>query len=841
MKKNLTHLSAHYEAIFMAAPTALLMLRPDAPKFTIITANDAYVEATLSSRADLIGKGVFDAFPANPEDGAVSGADRLKASLCRVVDTKEEDEMPVHRYDLPPPPGQSGGFMERFWKPVNTPVFDRHGAIQYIIHRVENVTEAVRMERDHNRFFELATEILVKVDYEGYFLEVNSACESVLGWTPQDMIGQRWVQFLHPADIEMTYAKLERVFEGEECRHFQNRYICKDGNHRWLSWNTFTVPEERVIYCTATDITQSRRLQAVTEGQKRALEMSVHGNPLPSILEQLIRTMENNSRIGVRAAILLMSEDKQHLVSGAAPSLPSEYNQAVNGMRIGPGRGSCGTAASTGVAYSAENIHTDPAWSLCKNMALRHGLQACWSTPIFSSAGEVLGTFALYFDKPTNPNRDKIQLAGIISRTAGMVIEREQILAAKHKWGQQLIQARNDADAANVAKSDFLANMSHEIRTPMNVVIGISDILSKHEELSPSQSALVNTLANSADSLLALINDLLDLSKIEARSIDLERVPFNIGKMVEDIADMMEIRARQKGLKFTAFGHRDHQQILLGDPTRLRQVILNLCSNALKFTDSGEVAICLSCEPSATRDRVDVSIAVTDTGIGIEESKIDTIFQKFTQADSSINRKFGGTGLGLSITKMLVEVMNGSINVKSTPDKGSTFTLTVPLAVDAVDSNTTQAPVIPLRVPAVVADPARIVLLVEDFEPNAIIAARYLAVFGYTCDTATNGREAVEKVKTGSYCAILMDIQMPEMNGFLATRHIRQYERDTGAARTPILAMTAHSMAGDRERCLAADMDDYLSKPFKALDLKTKLSALVKAPAPRARNTIGVR
>ena len=241
---------------------------------------------------------------------------------------------------------------------------------------------------------------------------------------------------------------------------------------------------------------------------------------------------------------------------------------------------------------------------------------------------------------------------------------------------QDLIEAKEKAEAANISKSDFLANMSHEIRTPMNAVVGLSNILAKSSPLTPKQTDFIKTLQLSANSLLGLINDLLDIAKIEAHSVELEHVPFSVVKIVQETVSMMNVRALEKGLTFNV--QQDYacieKRVVLGDPTRLRQILLNLCSNAIKFTENGGISIQISCAPVPNEPKELVKIAVTDSGIGIPSDKIGDIFQKFTQADSSMNRKYGGTGLGLAITKTLTEIMGGTIELESEMGVGSTFT-----------------------------------------------------------------------------------------------------------------------------------------------------------------------
>jgi PAS domain S-box-containing protein len=397
-------------------------------------------------------------------------------------------------------------------------------------------------------------------------------------------------------------------------------------------------------------------------------------------------------------------------------------------------------------------------------------------------------------------------------------------MTAQQQAQEALLEARNAAEAANIAKTEFLANMSHEIRTPMNAIIGLSTILSKSQPLTPRQSDYIRTLSMSADSLLALINDLLDIAKIEARTVELEHIPFSLTRLMQEVASMMAVSVRDKGLTFTGDGECVEERMFIGDPTRLRQIIVNLCSNAIKFTERGGVHVGITCHPSDVPDSEMICLSVTDSGIGIASEKMETIFQKFVQADTSINRKYGGTGLGLAITKTLTEIMGGSISLKSEVGKGSVFEVCIPLKVATSDQvNRTEYSIHAIVDSTVEAHIRPHVLLVEDYEPNILVATTFLEDFGYYVDVANNGMEAFEAVQKRDYVAVLMDVQMHGMNGLDATRRIREWEEAENRTRMRIIGMTAHALAGDRERCLAVGMDDYIPKPFRPEELRRKI------------------
>ena len=680
-------------------------------------------------------------------------------------------------------------------------LFDEQGNAIGIRSALLDVSGRVRAEAElaesKRQFEEMANTVPVmlwRTGRDGKLIYINKQWLNLTGDTFEQALGDGWQNSIHPEDIArlMDQPSVRAMDEGPIQMEFRLRRF--DGQYRWIIGSgvpRFSGSGEFEGYIgTSIDVTERRQ----TEERLRLLEsVVVNAN------EGVIITDSAVDETGPR--ILYVNESFTRVtgytldeVKGRSVSIlkgPLTDSKPIEMMRA---------AVKQGKPFQVEllNYRKDgtPFWNEIDVV------------PVIDGSGNFSHCIALQRDVS-----ERKRVENEIQRYARELKQKNQALQTA------LVAARESTEL----KSRFLANMSHEIRTPMNGIVGMIGLLLT-TGLNAEQQEYAEAVQQSASSLLVVINDILDLSRIEAGKLELDCASFDLKAMVEESVSLLAIMARTKGLALSCELSAGIPLSVFGDPVRIRQVITNLVGNAVKFTEEGGVSITVR-EVGLSSGGISIRVAVADTGIGISREQCARLFHRFSQTDNSSTRKHGGSGLGLAISRQLVELMGGEIGVETEAGKGSTFWFTVPLRAMAGQPVMGPEILLPNREKAASATRTR-VLVAEDNEINQRIALRILEKSGFAADVVGNGRLALEALKRGHYDLVLMDVQMPEMDGFEATAAIRKL--DSAIREIPIIAMTANAMAGDRERCISAGMDDYISKPVSMALLSSTLERWTK-------------
>ncbi len=746
--------------------------------------------------------------------------------------------------------------IERFKKPqdgvcwmstTKVPMFDRSGQVSGIagisrdITALKNSEQMLREQNERNRMIlETANEAFIAMDPDGTITAWNPQAELTFGWTAAEAIGRTLCNTIVAPAYRTAHANGVEQFltttEGSQL----NRPVDLIALHRdgrefpveatvWpvraggtVTYNAFVRDiGERLLAEEARrkETTLIQLLQSVTTAANRSSSIEhTAGTCLGLICNYMgwpvchVYLRSNDALDEMPWTAIWQIQDNARFAA---------FREASDRANVTDGSGLPGCVLASGKPQWILNLADETPLSQRTRTALDAGLRSGFGFPIVVNE-KIIGILEFFSLYSVPPDEELLGMLGHIGAQLGQVVIRQRAEA-------DLQRAKASAESANRAKSEFLTTMSHEMRTPMNAILGMADLLSE-SSLRAEQRDYVRVFQKAGANLLELINDILDLSKVESGHVELESIVFDLGVVLERVIEMMVSRAGDQGLRLTLEILPDVPSNLVGDPNRLRQILVNLIGNALKFTPQGSVTLRVEREPASTGGGDAMSwlrFNVIDTGIGIGADKIKIIFERFTQADSSTTRKYGGTGLGLAISKGLVELMGGRLGCTSELGAGSTFFLSAPFEIrEKGTALAADEPSGTLKLAAGAAEhhPGQRILIAEDSEYNIVLIRAYLKNSGFELDVAENGKIAVEKVMATRPDLVLMDLQMPVMDGLEATRAIRHWEAATGARPTPILALTAHAAGEGIGISLDAGCNEHLTKPIKRATLLEAIS-----------------
>lgn len=637
------------------------------------------------------------------------------------------------------------------------------------------------LQENFDYFFNETTDLICIANLDGYFLKINPAFTNTLGYTESELITKKFINYVYSDDIEKTLNEINNLSEGINTINFSNRYLRKDGSKIWLQWISTINLETKIVFAIVRDIS----------GIKNTQEKLI-------LSEKLLNESQKMAKIGswefdLISNKLYWSDELYNIFEidkSAKENLAESYRSRLTIEDINHSDQLADRTIKEKISYEVEHPFTLSGNR--KKWLLGSG------EPVINEAGEV------------------IKIRGVA----------RDITAQKER--DAAIKAKEFAELANQAKSDFLANMSHEIRTLLNGIIGFTDLLLK-TKLDSDQQVYMSNINQSANLLLDIINDILDFSKIESGKFELSFEPVNLRSLAEQVIDLFKSHALNKKIDLNLMIDPNIPKYVITDSVRLKQVLVNLIGNAVKFTNFGEVLLQIEIVKKNKNQFVPICFSVIDTGIGIQNHNLNKIFQSFVQEDVSTSKKFGGTGLGLSISNQILEKLNSKINVKSVVGEGSNFNFTINFEtanslatkeqisgyVDEKKNNKSNKLSKKFKI-----------LIVEDNKINMLLCTKMIHSIlpKSTILEAYNGKMALEILENQNVNLILMDIQMPIKNGYETTIEIRNNDKFKNL---PIIALTAGIMIGEKEKCIENGMDDFISKPFKLIELQTIINKYI--------------
>lgn len=688
---------------------------------------------------------------------------------------------------------------------------------------VEQLPDEPTEQEQYLHLINLMPEKVTKADADGKVFYFNQSWVDFTGVSKDDLVREGWSKWIHPEDEEETEKSwLDAVRSGNKFE-MEVRVLDQMGEYYWHMSRARPIEDKdgKIIqWIGITTIIQDQKeekeqLERVVKRRTKMLDKTI--KELKSINLELTDTKEKLESDYARS---LIEASLDPLITISTEGKITDMNEALTTI----------TGKSREFLYNTdfENYFTEPkkARQIYQEVFKKGFIKNFPLVLIDGELVDVLFNGATYKD-PSGKVLGAVVVARVVTEQKRI---QNELLIAKETAESE----RKSAEAAKVkaeeavkSKEQFLSNMSHEIRTPLNAIIGFTDLMLK-SDLSEKQDKYMSAIKTSGNTLLLLINDILDLAKVNAGQMKFDKSPFNLAKTMRDVSLLFEEKIQGKGLRFELIFDPKIPEILLGDSLRLIQIIVNLMGNAIKFTDKGKIILSLK-SVKQNNASVCIEIAVKDTGIGISEDRVKNIFESFQQATSDIIKLYGGSGLGLTIAKQLVEGQGGSIKVTSKLGKGSTFSfrLTFPKTDLAIQKEE--------HLQEIDLDTKKIrVLVAEDVVLNQLLIRTLLEGFGFEWEIAGNGKIAVEKLEAQPFDIILMDLQMPVMDGYEATKHIRSVMNST----IPIIALTADVTTMDRGKCAVLGMDDYLAKPFDEKDLFNKIRKLTD-PSPKREQLTG--